>query len=116
MGGNNSSTHTALVNAIRLELGCEPDLTMWAMQPGGVADATGRPMRCGPNGMADICGILAPSGRWFCLEIKTGRGALSPEQHMWHNLIRLRGGFACEVRSVDDARAALVRCRMGLNS
>jgi hypothetical protein len=136
MGGNNSSAHTAMVNAIRLELGQEPDLTLWAMQPGGVADATGRPMRCGPTGMADLCGVLAMDvvlyslpghpratrptvftfGRWFCLEVKTGRGVLSPEQRMWHNLIRLRGGFACEVRSVDDAKAALVRCRMGLDS
>ena len=46
----------------------------------------------------------------------TGRGVLSPDQRMWHALVRRFGGFACEVRSVDDAKAALVRCRMGLDS
>lgn len=112
-GMNNSSGHSALVSAIRLELGREPDLTLWPVQPGGVADATGRPMRCGPVGMSDLIGILAPAGRWIGLEVKTGKGKLRPDQVLWLDLIRRRGGFASEVRSVDDARAALQRARRG---
>lgn len=113
---NNSSAHTALVQNIRLALGNEQDLTLWPMQPGGVADATGRPMRCGPNGMADLCGILAPQGRWFCLEAKTGAGKQRPDQIMWGNLIRKRCGFYAVVRSVEDATAALARARLGFSS
>ena len=110
---NNSSSHSSLVSAIRLELGQEPDLTLWPVQPGGVADSTGRPMRCGPLGMSDLIGILAPLGRWVCLEVKTGRGKLRPDQVLWLDLIRRRGGFGAEVRSVEDARAALARARRG---
>lgn len=112
-GMNNSSSHSSLVSAIRLELGQEADLTLWPVQPGGVADATGRPMRCGPLGMSDLIGILAPQGRWICLEVKTGRGKLRPDQVLWLDLIRRRGGFGAEVRSVEDARAALARARRG---
>ena len=112
-GMNNSCAHSALVSAIRLELGREPDLTLWPVQPGGIPDGTGRPMRCGPVGMSDLIGILAPIGRWFALEVKTGGGKLRTDQVLWIELIRRRGGFATEVRSVEDARAALARARRG---
>ena len=110
---NNSSGHSALVSAIRLELGREPDLTLWPVQPGGIHDGSGRPMRCGPVGMSDLIGILAPAGRWIGLEVKTGKGKLRPDQVLFHDLLRSRGGFCCVVRSVEDARAALDRARRG---
>lgn len=125
---NNSAAHTALVQQIRLALGREPDLILWPMQPGGFQDLSGRPMRCGPNGMADLCGILACDvalwtmpvqgrllrlGRWFCLEVKTGRGVQSEAQRLWGDLVRRMGGCYVVVRSVDDAVAALKRARAG---
>jgi hypothetical protein len=55
-------------------------------------------------------------GRFCGLEVKTGTGRLSAEQRMFHNLVRRFGGFATEVRSVDDAKAAIVRCKMGMDS
>lgn len=123
---NNSAAHSALVHDIRLELGREPDLVLWAMQPGGVADSTGRPMRCGPTGMADLVGILSipvqlmqthrvpvQLGRLVAFEVKTGRGRLRPAQALWHALVRSRGGFACVVRSTEQARNALSRARRG---
>lgn len=115
-GGDRSRAHTALVQAIRLELGNEADLVLWPMQPGGVSDATGRPIRTGPRGMADLCGILAPAGRWVCLEVKTGRARQSQHQVQWAALVRAHGGFYAVVRSVDDAAACLAAARKGLTT
>jgi hypothetical protein len=110
---NNNVNHSALIASIRLDLGQEPDLTMWPVQPGGIPDGSGRPMRCGPPGMSDLIAILAPTGRWFCIEGKTGKGQQRPDQVLWGDLIRKRGGFYAVVRSVEDARAALARARRG---
>lgn len=98
---------------IRLALGQEPDLVLWRIQPGGLSDHTGRPIRTAPNGIADLCGILAPTGRWVALEVKTPGGRQSPAQQQWGRLLRSLGGFYAVVRSVDDARRAIERARKG---
>lgn len=67
------------------------------------------------EGTPDLVGILAPSGRWFCLEIKTATGRVSPEQAKCHPLWRRFGAFVAVVRSIDEARVALARARSGEN-
>lgn len=114
---NQSAKHSALVHDIKLALGQIPGLVLWSMSPGGVHDAGGRPMRCGPNGMADLCGIMAPLGTWFCLEVKTGRAKQSVAQRQWEQIITSHGGFYSVVWSVEDALRAVtidqyVRSRM----
>jgi hypothetical protein len=57
-------------------------------------------------------------GRTFCLEVKLPsvdgrRGELRPDQKRWLAQVRQLGGFACVVRSVDEAVAAVERCRCG---
>jgi hypothetical protein len=52
-------------------------------------------------------------GRFVALEVKTPRGRVTPEQQRFITLVRARGGFAAVVRSVDDAIAAVARCRTG---
>ncbi len=113
LGGNQSKAHTALVRDIRLALGDEPDLVLWPMQPGGVSDSTGRPIRTGPTGMADLCGVLAPQGRWFCLEVKTGAAQQTKGQRLWSQLVTDMGACYRVVRSVEEAQAALVAARRG---
>lgn len=98
---------------IRLALGNEDDLVLFRVQPGGISDAFGRPIRTAPNGIADLCGVLAPSGRWFCLEVKTARGRQSKAQKQFEALIRSMGGFYAVVRSVSDACSALDAARAG---
>jgi len=113
---------STIQNAIRLALGEEPDLVLWRLQPGGLSDATGRPIRCAPPGTADLCGILSLSvsghriGRWFSLEVKTRTGRVRPAQAQWGRLVRSFGGFYAVVRSVEDARAALAAARRGAKS
>lgn len=103
----------SIQTAIRLALGREPDLTLWRNET-GVAEHRGRHVRYGLCvGSADLIGILAPSGRFVALELKTAHGRVSPEQTRFLDLVRKRGGFAAVVRSVEDARAALDRARRG---
>jgi len=102
-----------LQNQIRLALGREPGVTLWRNNT-GVAEHRGARVRYGLCvGSADLIGILAPAGRFFALEIKTATGRVSPDQVRFLNLVRNRGGFAAVVRSVDEARDALERARMG---
>ena len=49
------------------------------------------------------------------IEVKTATGRATQEQRQWLAVVRLHGGFAAVVRSVDEARAAIARARMGEN-
>lgn len=96
---------------IRLALGREPDVTLWRISPSAPGATGGRVIKTAPDGIADLCGILAPTGRWFCLEVKTASGRMRPEQQQWADLVRSRGGFYAVVRSVDEALSALAQAR-----
>lgn len=100
--------------AIRVALGQTPDVLLWRNHVGRVQDERGRwhPFGLAP-GSADLVGLLAPSGRWLALEVKSDRGALRPEQRDWLAMVRRAGGFAAVVRSVDEAMAAVARARAG---
>lgn len=106
-----SQPETRLRNEIALALGQEADLTLWRIAPSAPPDASGRVVQTAPTGIPDLCGILAPSGRWFALEIKTSTGRMRPEQVLFGQLLRSRGGYCATVRSVDEARAALAQAR-----
>lgn len=104
-------------DAVRLALGKVKDLVLWRNNVGVAQHWNGRDVevvRYGlTNGSADLVGILAPSGRWFALEVKTPTGRLTTEQAQWLALVRKMGGFACVVTSADEALAALDRARAG---
>lgn len=108
--------HSILVGDICCALGDERDLRISAMSPGGEPTRSGKPARCGPPGLADICGLLAPHGQLFCLEVKTGKGVQSSVQIAMMRIVRGLGGFYAVVHSVPDAQAALARARMGMTS
>lgn len=112
-------SETAIQQEIRLVLGAEPDLTLWRNNVGvGTfwAPGTGKTQSvkyglC--NGSSDLIGVLAPSGRFVALEVKTEVGRLTKEQRVFLEHVRRMGGFAAVVRSADEARAALARARQG---
>jgi hypothetical protein len=64
-------------------------------------------------GSPDLVGVLIPTGRAIGLEVKTSSGRVRPEQVAWIAAFRRAGGFACVVRSVDDALAAIDRAHAG---
>lgn len=100
--------------AIRAALGRLPDVCLWRNHVGQLTDAGGRTHPFGlAVGSADLIGVLAPSGRLIALECKTPAGRLRPEQRSWLAVVRRFGGFACVVRSVEEALAAVERARKG---
>ncbi len=113
-------TEAEIQNRVRLALGRLPDVRMFRNNV-GVADIRGQKVRFGLlKGSSDLVGWLRvmvegkPLARWLCLEIKTMTGKCSPEQELWLKLVRAFGGFACVVRSVEEALAAVQRAREGL--
>jgi hypothetical protein len=87
-------------------------------------DADVRPILAGLGaGSADVVGIVTVGarafGRVFCLEVKLPAderlraGTLSADQKRWLSVVRRFGGFACVVRSIDEATQAVQRCRKG---
>ena len=101
-----------ILQSIRLALGQESDLVLWRISPSAPSEGA-RVIRTAPPGIPDLCGILAPHGRWIALEVKTSHGRLRPEQAQWHALARARGAFVAVVRSADEAREAIKRARDG---
>ena len=104
-------TERDLQHAIRLRLGRERDLVLFRNQVGQTKTDHGY-LRYGLGvGSPDLVGILAPHGRWVCLEIKTETGRVSEDQERWHKLARKFGAHVEIVRSVDDAVSAIERAR-----
>lgn len=109
---------TDLGVAIRLALGRIDGLVMWRNNVGVASypDAMGRPVivRYGlAKGSADLVGCY--HGRFVAIEVKTPSGQVRPEQDRWLECVRKSGGFACVVRSVDDALDAIDRAGKGLD-
>lgn len=66
-----------------------------------------QPLRYGQPGMADLSGLLGPSGRRVELEVKAPRGRLSEQQERWGEMVRSRGGLWIVARSVEEAQEGL---------
>lgn len=104
-----SSTERDIQAAVRLALGSDPGLVLYRNSVG--YDAGTRQHYGLAKGSADLIGVC--DGRFIGLEIKSERGRSSPEQKRWAELIRSKGGFVAVVRTVDEAVAAVARCRAG---
>ncbi len=60
----------------------------------------------GLRGVSDIIGVL-DDGRFLAVEVKTEVGVLRPDQKVFLDAVRERGGLAIVVRSVADLDRAL---------
>jgi hypothetical protein len=61
----------------------------------------------GVPGTPDICGILAPQGRFVGVEVKSAAGRQRPEQAVFERMVRAMGGIYILARSLDDVDQAL---------
>jgi hypothetical protein len=102
-------TESDLVQAILLTFGARPDCRIWRANTGAMRDASGRVIRFGVPGQADISGLLAPTGQRLEIECKSRTGRQSPEQVAWQAMIERHGGIYILARSLDDVRAVLDR-------
>ena len=88
-------------------LGARPDLRLWRANTGAAIDPrTGRLIRFGAPGQADLSGILA-GGRRLEIEIKSARGHQTQEQLFFGAMIARFGGLYVVVHSLQDALAAI---------
>ena len=96
-------------------LGAREELRIWRHNVGFARDATGRGIRFGLPGAADLQGIIRgrdpsrPLGRFLAIELKTPTGRQSPEQRAFQRMVEAMGGVYLLCRSVDDAVAGVAR-------
>lgn len=77
--------------------------TVWRNNTGALQDKTGRLVRYGLcKGSSDIIGIC-PDGRFLAVEVKNSTGQVRPEQVVFLDAVRSKGGRAGVARSVEDA-------------
>jgi len=69
----------------------------WRNSTGAVLIRPGRFMQFGKVGSSDILAVLPPNGRLLCVECKSKRGVLSPEQIQFLADVRELGAFAIVV-------------------
>jgi hypothetical protein len=105
-------TEQQIQQAILLELGSRADVRVWRQNSGmavPLSDKSGRPVRYGVNGCADISGMVTIDGLGVRLEVevKSATGRQSPDQKRFEAMIRSRGGVYILARSVDEAVAML---------
>lgn len=112
--------HAALVRAILAELGSLPGVVLTPNASGRakyVSAKDGRafvvPYGAFAPGGPDILAVVAPLGRLLCFEVKTGAATTTPEQKACHAALRAVGVAVHVVRSVEEARAALLEAMGG---
>lgn len=116
-----NEAHSAAIRAIRMRLGRRTkEVVLWQNQNGVAAFESGAKVKYGlVKGACDLVGIIKPSGRWFCIEVKTGDAGTTPHQDMFISLIRNMGGFSTVIHAASDddaanqAEAALARALEG---
>ena len=90
-----------------------PGVVFWRNQTGFTKEED-RGIRYGlAVGSSDLIGIV--DGRFAALEVKTDKRKTEPtdDQKRFMRCVRRAGGFACVVRSVEEALAAVERARKG---
>ena len=110
------STENNIQADIIAALGAQADLRLFRNHQMSGKTTGGAFTKAGlPPGSSDLVGILAPMGRWFCLEVKKPGEKPRPNQRAWAEMVRSLGGFATWCDSVESALAALERARRGEN-
>jgi hypothetical protein len=122
-------SETALSAAIREACNLQRGVRLRRNNVGKLRDEHGRVITYGQGvGSPDLMGEL--TGEWCCsgpcsqptrhriarafhLEVKVGRAKPTADQLAWHKEARSRGVFVAVVHSVDEALAAVKRCRRG---
>lgn len=96
-------------NAILQALQFIPESKFWKNQSVGIYDPTRKTFRSRSRyqikGVSDILGIWR--GRMVCIEVKSAKGRLSPEQASFLEEMRNLGALSLVARSVSDVLHAL---------
>lgn len=97
-------SESATVAACLLALSRLPGVRVARMNT-GAARIGNTLIRFGVPGLADICGIIAPTGRLLCIECKSAIGKQRPQQKIFQRVITRHGGIYILCRSADECLA-----------
>lgn len=103
-----TADHQKLVDDLLFAFGSMPDVRIWIRVVG--FDLT-RKIKYGVPGEPDLEGIVAPSGRMLCIEVKTGKAVLKKNQRLRRAMLEKFGALYIEARSVEQALADFHRLR-----
>ncbi len=95
----------AVLTSVLAYLGTYPGVMVWRNNTGAIPDRTGRVIRFGRVGSADVIGI-APGGRFLAVECKSSTGRLSEAQRNFAARVQACGGLYLVVRQVSDLHGA----------
>lgn len=101
-------TEAQVQHAILLKYGAHPRIRIARINT-GAALVRGRLVKFGVPGTADIVGLIAPSGRFLAIEVKSATGRQSYDQKRFERVITAMGGVYVLARSVADVDAVLGR-------
>lgn len=90
-----------VLHAVLKAWGAHPRVRL-VRQNTGAAMVRGRLVRFGLPGTPDICGILAPTGRFIGLELKSATGKQRDDQKRFERIVTEFGGAYCLARSLSD--------------
>ena len=84
-----------LQDELLLQVGALPWVRLWRNNVGAARplSSPGSVVQYGRKGMADLLGVMAPSGRILSLEVKSAGGTVSRPQRAWANMIARFGGI-----------------------
>jgi hypothetical protein len=96
---------------IHLAIGSRSDCRLWRVNVGTAITDRGQWMSFGLPGMADLAGILrcGEIGVALFIEVKSGKGRLSPQQKRFRDMAVAFGACYVEARSVEDAITGIER-------
>jgi hypothetical protein len=75
---------------------------VWRNNTGAAKMPSGRLVRFGVPGAADVIGCKPPDGRMVAVEGKTGTGRMSKAQRAWRDRFVAAGGLFVECRDVAE--------------
>lgn len=104
-------SETKLVSSILDALAVEPGVVAWRNNNGTIKRGR-RYVRFGlAPGAADIIAVVGPGGRFLAIECKVEDGKQRQAQAEWQLEVEFMGGKYVVVRSVAEARAAVLAAR-----
>jgi hypothetical protein len=101
--------------ALMLRLGARDDILLWRNNTGKAKDTrTGQVVTFGLKGSSDLLGLMR-GGRMLCIEVKSDRDRLRPEQVVFRDRVVALGGLHILVRpgGEDIAVAAVMLALRG---
>lgn len=93
--------HTKLVNDILITLSSYPKTRAFKMNVGSGLSWAGNPITWGTVGVLDI--LVLCKDKYYFLDGKTGNATLSKDQLKFQRMVRMLGGIAEAVHSVEEA-------------